>query len=570
MTAMSVGLGLQLALSQLGALSAPRQRHLYTYAGFPRLCTNSAPQMTFRPLSILLFATATTSLLGWAWRRACSRPPIWIRQLEQLGKPRDKLLPGTVVICGGSVAGILSARVCADHFERVLIVEPDIENPGRRISQWSAAHIYLCLFTYGARRLWSNFDEVAKSFGGRIVPADLQVHYSGVEVLGPVAAYPNGNFPNTLLLRRAGVQKTLHRLLLRTKETSRGSISIVCGTVRGFQPTPDKSAVESVTIRKADGELHTARDIALLIDCSGKAQAGFKWLQSAYPEVSASTKSSYNPNLRYQTCTFTLTSEAAARLPIPARLRESLITYAYAPHDDTKSCFIGLVMNDGNAVQIIFGDTGMGGLPDSPEEVLPFIARFRGAKAPIPGWVLETIQMLVDEGEPYFDPINLNTLTYIKYHQIRTASLPSNFVAVGDAFLSLNPVHGQGFAKAMLNSITLNALLHSMAISGSASALPHDFSTRYFKNSAPAMDGLWDATRIHDYGSPACVPAPGEVKNTLGGRITRYLELKLVSAATQSPEVASALWHVRHMLADERVFLGPGMVWRVLVTPSIF
>ncbi|KAF7332687.1 hypothetical protein MKEN_00151900 [Mycena kentingensis (nom. inval.)] len=239
-------------------------------------------------------------------------PPIWLRQLKRLGKSREKLFPGTVVVRGGSVAGILSAR-------------PDIKSPGKRIVQWSAAHIYLCLFITGARRLWSNFDEVAKSFGGRYarlisldqyhltyfwystLPADLQIHFSGVEILGPEAKYPNGDFPDTLLLRRTGVKKTMHRLLLQTQATSRSGVSVVSGTVRGFHAAPDKSAVESVTIRRTDGTLETVQDAALLIDCTGKSQAGFKWLQSATYPVPDKTKPFYDPNLRYQTCTFTVT-----------------------------------------------------------------------------------------------------------------------------------------------------------------------------------------------------------------------------------------------------------------------
>ena len=68
-----------------------------------------------------------------------------LNDLPVLGTPRrGKKLPGTAVICGGSyafasflnwkradgnplcsLAGLLAARICSDHFEDVLIIEPE-------------------------------------------------------------------------------------------------------------------------------------------------------------------------------------------------------------------------------------------------------------------------------------------------------------------------------------------------------------------------------------------------------------------------------------------------------------
>ncbi|KAF7310430.1 hypothetical protein HMN09_00585000 [Mycena chlorophos] len=507
--------------------------------------------------SVAFAACASAMLLagaGFVWQRSCKKPPIWVQQLDLLGERREKLLPGTVVVCGGSVAGIVSARICADHFERVLVVDPDIENPGNRILQWNAAHLYLCLFVTGARRLWNKFDDVAKSLGGRILPADLQIHYSGVELPTP------GGVPDTLLLRRPSLQKAMYSLLQDQK-----NVSVVPGVVRSFNPTRDRSAIESVTVRRVDGTLETLNDAALVLDCSGKMQGGFKWLKSAGYDISEKIKCSYDPNLRYMTCSFKITPELEARLPIPQAQRDTPAAYVYVPHDDTQSCFLGVSMNDGNVIQVLFGDTGMGYLPQSAEELLPFLERFRGQKQPLPQWLTPTIQMLIDDVEPEFDPINLNLLTFIQYHLLRPGSLPSNFAAVGDAFLFLNPVHGQGFAKAMLNGITLNSLLHSVP---NCTSLPSNFSTRYFSDSAGIMNGLWDATRLHDYGSTNCIPMPGETKET--GRVSRWLGEKLISLSTRDDEVASALWHVRQMLADDKALMAPTILWKVLLTPSIF
>ena len=76
---------------------------------------------------------------AWAMRKFTVVP-----DLAKAGTRRaGKLYPGTAVVCGGrcathapahcarfskarrSIGGLLTARVCADHFERVVVVEPE-------------------------------------------------------------------------------------------------------------------------------------------------------------------------------------------------------------------------------------------------------------------------------------------------------------------------------------------------------------------------------------------------------------------------------------------------------------
>ncbi|KAF8193067.1 hypothetical protein K438DRAFT_1829065, partial [Mycena galopus ATCC 62051] len=185
-------------------------------------------------------------------------------------------------------------------------------------------------------------------------------------------------------------------------------------------------------------------------------------------------------------------------------------------------------------------------LPRSVPEILPFISTIRG-HAPLASWFVKTVEILCENcHEPSFDIIKIPEQSYIKYHSVPAGALPSNFIAVGDAHIQLNPVHGQGVSKVMLNAITLNSLLHS--IDAFVPILPGDFSARYFKKNAA------------HYGSLACEPMAGETRDN--GRLARWFELKLISAATQYEEVASVLWHVRNMVAAERALLAPTVLWK--------
>ncbi|KAF7367484.1 hypothetical protein MSAN_00811300 [Mycena sanguinolenta] len=276
----------------------------------------------------------------------------------------------------------------------------------------------------------------------------------------------------------------------------------------------------------------------------------------------------YHANISYVTVCFTVPPELGVRLPIPAALLNTALVYTYLPHDDAQSPILALMNVAENMMQLLFMDTYGHDLPRTTVEVLPFITGFRGCKEPIPSWVIEVIELLCEHGNPSFDAIKIPPQSFIRYHSLAIQDLPSNFIAIGDASLQLNPIHGQGFTKAIINGMGLNSLLHAVTSNSGVTCLPRDFSSRYFKNSRRTMNALWDGTRLHDYGSPRCVPMDGETKDI--GRFARWFERKLISAAAKDEEVASALWHVRHMFASETVFLAPTVLWKVLSTCSLF
>ncbi|KAJ6456152.1 hypothetical protein C8R45DRAFT_1035091 [Mycena sanguinolenta] len=504
--------------------------------------------------------------LCFAWQKLCKSPASWLKQLDILGHPGKHVFPGTAVVCGGSIAGIITARICADHFERVVLIDPEIEDsekPKTRILQYNATHVFLSLFVEGARRLWSNFDAEMIAAGGRFNVADTQLHYAGIRLLNPYQDYPPSQFPRMLGIRRSNAQKVLHRLLMQHPSSSK--VTRLAGTVRGVSATKDRASVESITVRQVNGSHLSLDDVALVVDCTGTTQAGLKWFKFAGFNVPQDIRTSYHANISYVTICFTAPPELVVRLCIPEALLHTASIYTCIPHDDAGSSLFGLLNVDNDIIQLVFMDTSGRDLPRTEAEVVPFITGFRGFKEPIPLWVIKAIELLLEHGNPSFDVIKIPPQSFIQYHNLATGDLPSNYIAIGDASLQLNPIHGQGFSKAVMNGMALNSLLHA---NSGVSCLPRDFSARYFKNSCDTMNALWDGTRLHDYGSPFCEPVDGESKDT--GRIARWFERKLISAASQDEEVASALWHVRHMFASERLFLAPTVLWKILSTRSLF
>ncbi|KAJ6538109.1 hypothetical protein B0H19DRAFT_1270473 [Mycena capillaripes] len=443
--------------------------------------------------SIYLALTACVLLIsGIIWQRVCTSSPEWIEELDSLGQPRKQKLSGTAVVCGGrqnSVAGTVIARVLSDHFERVILVDPelhDIEKPKTRIMQYNAAHGFLALFIHGARCLWPNFDNKVKAAGGRSLYADFRYHYSGIAVPCPYWDHPDSSQPDAPAMRRSTAQKALYELLIQHPTTS--NMTVVPGIVRGVEASENNTSISSVLVRKLDGTQVAVSDSELVVDCTGTTQAGMKWLETAGFYVPETLRCAYRPNIRYATICFYVAPELESNLPIPESAINAIIPYGYVGHFTYGSSIAALLRTDNNTMQVLL-TSSEDNLPRSVSEVVPFISKIRGHRS-IPSWFFRTVEVLCEQcSNPSIDIFKIRDQSYVKYHSLPAGVLPSNFIAVGDADIQLNPIYGQGFAKVMLNAITLNALLHSLG--SSVRHLPRDFSARYFKKNVARTKGLW-------------------------------------------------------------------------------
>jgi hypothetical protein len=114
-----------------------------------------------------------------------------LEELKSAGQPRasEKKLRGRVVICGGSIGGLLSARVCSDHFDEVVIIDPDNDTllanlddermlhptatedkPGMkpisraRVMQYNAFHAAQPIWFAGLQQMFPDLEEELKVF----------------------------------------------------------------------------------------------------------------------------------------------------------------------------------------------------------------------------------------------------------------------------------------------------------------------------------------------------------------------------------------------------------------------
>ncbi|KAK0202373.1 hypothetical protein DFS33DRAFT_1476019 [Desarmillaria ectypa] len=527
---------------------------------------------------LALLATASAvycagSLLWQILRHSLLRKQTCVLDLRQLGSSRNdsQKIHGAAVICGGSVAGLFAARVCHDHFDEVIIVEPEawVDNqdaqrqdawnqakPRSRVMQYKSLQGPIQPFAFMA--LGNLFPDLAKECEVSDItvgPSDFRISTWGRWLKKPYNQY-NGTLPDTITAGRPGLETLMRRLVLGGRYKN---IHQIVGTVTGVScNVPNSKWLDRVIIRTAVGT-HEIR-AALVVDCTGPASAGLKWLKrqgyaqsDMYPRGKLPLEKlriAYDQKVTYSTFGFCVPPELGNRLPgLPASYSKCGIIYICVtdPKSDCRGIHIQRV--EGNYVYICCGTFGQTEHPRTLEEIKKY-AQTMVTWESIPRSVFELLDML-KEVEDTMTYSHLPFSSCIRYE--KAVNLPANWIAIGDSVMKLNPLFGQGVVKALLGAICLNTLLQKYY---AISTIPKDFSTKFFEMQKNKISHL-----CLDYGYHTTVPMPGETLSR--GWLSRWYARQLIILSFDDLQAGSALWNVNMMLAPPIDTLALGIVLKV-------
>ncbi|KIJ68613.1 hypothetical protein HYDPIDRAFT_81894 [Hydnomerulius pinastri MD-312] len=530
------------------------------------------------PLAVYLAAPATGK---WLRQKMLENQ---LGDLYRMGVARaeHEKIKGTAVICGGSIGGIIAARICHDHFDEVLVVEAEEWVAGEdgcnphawtqthrrtRVMQYNSlqgllAFSYLC-FTY----LFPGFDEECKASDIRVLPANHNFFLRGAPALFPY--HLGDKLAKTLFSGRQGLETLLRRLLLR--DASYPNVRWVAGAVTGVNPDPeDTSRLGNVMVQTKEGAI-TIKS-ALVVDCTGASQAGLKWLQRAGYGPARSDKTdnnleqlsvSYNPGILYSSCIFKLTPDLCARMPIPGGYENVGIFCGLLADPKLDRRLVSAARLEGDRLMISTG--GWAPAAELPRTLqgLKETCRSFILDQPMPEWWFEMLDMLdacEDTMECY--PVRLPPCNHVRFHEM--SNLPSNFIAIGDSVMRLNPVFGHGIPCAVQGCITLNKLLSELTKSQGAGGLPlpSSFSREFFKTQWGKIQAFWEDAKVFDYGYETTKPCPGE-SLSLGMWKRVYLR-HFMKLTTEDRDVAEVQWRVSMLLAPSIDAVHPRIALKVL------
>ncbi|KAH7101153.1 hypothetical protein BKA62DRAFT_704391 [Auriculariales sp. MPI-PUGE-AT-0066] len=491
--------------------------------------------------------------------------------IPALGSPTSRR-HGTAIICGGSIGGLLTARVCADHFDRVVVIEPEgwalsdearhgrgytgtrevhgddgtyttVTHKRSRIWQYTTFHGYQLILINMLRKLYPNFDVRAEEQAIEIKPAALNLWLNGHYLRMPTknGVHPSETLPYRIHCSRAAIETTIRAVTADVAP----EIEYIHGTVTGFKLSTDSSNVTAVALRKAGTEEMLDIPCDMVVDCTGNAQAGLKLLSRALPPAKAAKladiRQEYDPQLRF----------SSLSIPCPPNFDQDLERIIVTnPNDPAESfpasrfhwwLFWG-ALADVDSVNILAGRDTTGEIiisaghwghrapPVTLDDLREYAlsARIR----PVPSWFLDVLALLEPvKNQTTSSSMKLNSCSRIFYESVKV--LPRNFIAHGDSVIRLNPRNGEGVTKCAMGATTLDGVLRRMPQG------PHDsaFSKTFFKLLAGRTSHLWNSSRYLDYASETTVPVAGEKLSD--GAYFRRLVPKIFRLAERDDDVAT-------------------------------
>lgn len=446
--------------------------------------------------------------------------PWWWATLTGMDRKSDH-----VVVLGASMAGLLAARVLADRYQRVTIVERDELPPvgQHRKGVPHGRHLH-GLHPRGREIL----DELFPGFTAEVTAAGAVC----CDVLGDGRWQLSGH-----LLRQvhAGLpallaSRPLMEGHLRGRVLGLPQVSVLeRNSVAGLLVAPGGREVTGVRVSDAEGQL-TEIEADLVVDATGRGSRTPRWLSEL--GYKAPAQDTVEIGLGYSTRMYRLR---------PGAMGDDYLILVVGTLDNSR--FGALAEIEGGRHMLTLGGIRGDYPPTDPAGFEEFARALPTAD----------IGAAIAGAEPLDEPVlfRFPASTRNRYEKLR--EFPAGLLVIGDAVCSFNPVYGQGMTSAAMQAMALRRFL-SAGRAGRAGT-----ASRYFKDIASVVDIPWDIAVGADLAYPQ-VPGQRSVKV----RLTNAYLPRLHAAAVDDGVLALSMIRVIGLKDRPEGLLRPGHLLRVL------
>lgn len=424
---------------------------------------------------------------------------------------------------GAGMSGLLGARVLADHFERVTVLDrdqlPNGPEPRKGVPQGRHLH---SLAVRGSELLEGFFPGLDRELADAGCPAVDQTWDTVTDV-------PSGRFPR---FHSGIVMRAVSRDLLEWRIRRRLSTEPKVRFVQSREATGllyDKSSGKvtgvSSRVRGGEGEEDFAAD--LVLDASGQASRTPRWLTELGLETPQEIV--VDAGLGYATRWYRVPEEFDGDW-------KSLAVLPEWPEEPRGGSLRRVEGDRWTAVLIGIGEKHQP--PNDPEAFQDFA---RSLPSPI-------IADAIENAEP-ISPAYGYRRTANRRRHYHGINMPENLLIIGDAACVMNPSYGQGMTLATLSAKALEKSLHKRR---KLAGLGAEFHRRQKKAVAPSWtttassDAQWSAGSLDELGP-----------------LQRFLHLiseEVFRMAVGDPEVARGLLEIKNLTKPPHSLLRPGIL----------
>lgn len=436
------------------------------------------------------------------------------------------------VVIGGSLAGLLAARVLAEHAEKVTVVErdrfPEGPDPRPGVPQGRHLHVLIAGGQQAFDELLPGFMAELKELGAPKVgmPEDMVQLQSGRWFRRTPAT---AHF-------YAGPRPQLE-WLVRRRVLADPRIEVVEGH-ETVGLTGDSSRVRGVRLRERGagaGKETRVLEADLVVDASGRSTKAADWLAGIGAE--APHEETLDTGLAYSTRVY--------RSPAASPDDDS-IGYNIVPNPSQVYGGVVLPLGDGRHLVTLSGLRG----DEPPTEEGAFEDYAKRLPHPmVSDWLART--------EPVSPVYGFRGTANIRRRYDRPGRRPAGFLATGDALCAFNPIYGQGMAVAALSAVALRRALADPKRTATTRQVQRallDASKQAWEISAGADKKMPGAT-----GDAA---RPGRMDKVVGWYLGRVQE-----RAAGDPTVGAPFRAATHLTAPLTALFAPAVAKAVLFGP---
>lgn len=439
------------------------------------------------------------------------------------------------IVVGGSIAGLLAARILADRNIIVTVVDTDALPPQptarKGVPQSVQPHV---LFTKGYRILESLFPGISADLNAAgALPIDWprEFHY-----------FARGVWSNNSSTASDIVSVTCSRPLIewairrRLKEFSNVRF-LEAHRVTGL--VAKNNQLTGVRLQPINGAGVTELPASLVVDASGRRSNAPQWLENL--GFTPPPETVINPFLGY----------ATRRYQEPAGFEADwkVMLISHEPPDGKRLGYLARI--EGGEWIATLGGYGRDFPPLDNDGFLEFAKTLPNPK----------FYEAIAQSQPV-SPIYAHRATANRLRHYEKIKLPQGFVALGDAVCALCPVYGQGMTVSALSALVLQDWLNQ---SKRASKLAiKDLQPLRFQKSLAKSNSLhWAMATGQDsrFLTTAGRSEPGRLLQMLNW----YTE-RLLVAASHDASLHTLFVEIAHLLKSPLALYNPKIVLRVLAT----
>jgi len=428
------------------------------------------------------------------------------------------------IVMGGSMAGLLAARVLADHATDVVLLERDTlpEEPCHRKGVPQSKHTHVLL---GAGRL-----ALERFFPGLTEELTARGAIQG-DPMGEVLRYLGGgcHCRGTSDLRTLYVSRPLLEAYVRGRLRAVPNVTFLeRRDVRGLETSADGSRVVGVAMEQEGTASTLVADV--VVDATGRGSRSPQWL--AHAGFPAPEEEVVECQASYATRHYRLEPgqlggiKSVLVAPTPGVLRGAVLAQ----------------QEGGRWILTLIGL--MGNRPPTDD------AGFRAFAKSLPS---REIAELVEKGTPLDDAVPASYPSDVRRRYDRVTRFPEGYVVLGDAICSFNPMYGQGMSVAALECAAFADTL--------AEPVDDNLGPRFFRRVAPMLDTPWMLAAGNDLRLTKPDAPVGRATH-----VVRWYMDRLHRAARTDLTVARAFLLVAGLIEPPGSLFKPALAVRVLGT----